>query len=109
MQVIDQLAGPVMLPVRLARTLMPEQTELPVYVAAAALAVTGVVEWPVAATIGIGYVALRRWSPRQLIAGDGPQNDDDLVAAPVDAGDDTEERQMPEQPTGQTSDQSRSS
>jgi hypothetical protein len=36
---------------------------LPAYVGVGALAVAGVVEWPVAAAAGAGVAALRRWGP----------------------------------------------
>lgn len=34
---------------------------VPVALAAGALAVGGIIEWPVAGAIGLGYLALRRW------------------------------------------------
>ncbi len=34
---------------------------IPVVLGAGALAVAGVVEWPIVAAIGLGYLALRRW------------------------------------------------
>lgn len=34
---------------------------LPVYVGAGAAAVVGVIGWPAAAAVGVGYAALRRW------------------------------------------------
>ncbi len=34
---------------------------VPVALGAGALAVAGVIEWPIAAAIGLGYLALRRW------------------------------------------------
>lgn len=34
---------------------------VPVALAAGALAVGGVIDWPVAGAIGLGYLALRRW------------------------------------------------
>ncbi len=33
----------------------------PVAIGVTALAVGGLIEWPVAAAIGLGYFALRRW------------------------------------------------
>jgi hypothetical protein len=37
---------------------------VPIYVGVAALAVTGVVSWPVAVAAGCGYAAFRRWEPQ---------------------------------------------
>ena len=34
---------------------------VPVTLATGALAVGGVIDWPVAAALGLGYLALRRW------------------------------------------------
>lgn len=87
MSLIEQLAGPAKLPVRLARAVAPAQGDLPVYAAAGALVATGVLEWPVAATIGIGYTVVRRWGLHRYFAEEGPQIGDDLVAEPVDTAD----------------------
>lgn len=43
-----------------ARRLLPDGP-IPALLGGSALAVAGVIEWPVVAGIGIGYVALRRW------------------------------------------------
>ncbi|MDD7933156.1 hypothetical protein [Actinomycetospora straminea] len=37
---------------------------VPVYLGVAALAVTGLVSWPVAVAVGCGYAAFRHWEPR---------------------------------------------
>ncbi|PVZ06353.1 hypothetical protein [Actinomycetospora cinnamomea] len=37
---------------------------VPVYLGIGALAVTGVVSWPVAVAAGCGYAALRHWEPQ---------------------------------------------
>lgn len=37
---------------------------VPIYLGVAALAVTGVVSWPVAVAAGCGYAAFRRWEPQ---------------------------------------------
>ncbi|MDD7967988.1 hypothetical protein [Actinomycetospora lemnae] len=37
---------------------------VPVYLGVAALAVTGLVSWPVAVAAGCGYAAFRHWEPR---------------------------------------------
>ena len=55
----DQLAGVLTAPVTLAQRLLPA-SPTPV-----ALALAGLVEWPVAAALGLGYLALRGWrTPR---------------------------------------------
>jgi hypothetical protein len=69
-----------MLPVRVARSVLPGQGDAVVYVAAGALGAAGVVEWPVAAAIGVGYGVLRRWGPRLLFGGHEAECDDDLIA-----------------------------
>lgn len=59
----DLLAGAataVTLPFTLARQLLPDNP-VPVALGAGALAIAGVIEWPVAAAAGLGYLALRRW------------------------------------------------
>jgi hypothetical protein len=58
----DQVAGAMLLPLAVARRVLPRQ-ELPVYLGVGALAVVGVIEWPVAVGAGLGYAALRRWGP----------------------------------------------
>lgn len=54
------VADALLLPVRVADRVLPDR-ELPVYLAAGALAAVGVLEWPVALAGGLGYAALRRW------------------------------------------------
>ena len=58
----DQIAGAMLLPLAVARRVLPRQ-ELPVYLGVGALAVVGAIEWPVAVGAGLGYAALRRWGP----------------------------------------------
>lgn len=57
---LTQAATAAMLPFTAARQLLPDNP-VPVALGAGALAVAGVIEWPVAAAIGLGYLALRRW------------------------------------------------
>jgi hypothetical protein len=52
----------VLLPVQVAQQVMPTR-RLPVYLGAAALALVGIVEWPVAVGAGLAWEALRRWGP----------------------------------------------
>jgi len=56
----DQLAGVLTAPVTLAQRLLPA-SPTPVALATGALALAGLVEWPVATALGLGYLALRGW------------------------------------------------
>ena len=56
----DQLADALTAPLAVAQRVLPD-SPVPVALGAGALALVGVIEWPVAAAIGLGYVALRRW------------------------------------------------
>ena len=56
----EQVAAFVAVPFTLARQLLPD-SPVPVALGAGALVLAGAIEWPVAAAIGLGYVALRRW------------------------------------------------
>ncbi len=58
--VADQIAAGVLLPVAVARRVLPDR-DLPVYLGVAALAVADVVDWPVAVASVLGYAAVRRW------------------------------------------------
>lgn len=53
----------VMLPVAAGRRVLTARTGLPVYVGLGVLAAVDVIELPVAAAVGVGYAALRRWGP----------------------------------------------
>lgn len=55
-----EVATALALPFTLARQLLPDNPA-PVALSAAALAAAGLIEWPVAAAVGLGYLALRRW------------------------------------------------
>ena len=48
-------------PALVAATRMMPSGPVPVALAAGALAIAGIVEWPVAAAVGVGYLAVRRW------------------------------------------------
>ncbi|UQW99478.1 hypothetical protein [Streptomyces sp. RerS4] len=60
----DRVAGgavnAAMLPVAVARQVLPAKKGLPIYLGLGALAAAEVLEWPVAIGIGIGYAVLRR-------------------------------------------------
>lgn len=47
-------------PLEAAGRVIPD-SPVPVVLGAAALALGGAIDWPVAGAIGIGYLALRRW------------------------------------------------
>jgi hypothetical protein len=57
---LEQAAAAIATPFTLARQLLPD-SPVPVALGAGALVLAGAIEWPVAAAIGLGYVALRRW------------------------------------------------
>lgn len=49
-------------PLDAVRKVMPDSS-VPVFLGAGALALGGVIEWPVVGAVGLGYFALRRWRP----------------------------------------------
>ncbi|MCL2555153.1 MAG: hypothetical protein FWE75_23795 [Actinomycetia bacterium] len=53
----------VTLPVTAAQRILPAAGGLPLYVGLGALGIVGVLEWPVAAGIGVGYAVLRQGGP----------------------------------------------
>jgi hypothetical protein len=57
---LTEAATALALPFTLTRQLLPDNP-VPVALGVGALAVAGVIEWPVAAALGLGYLALRRW------------------------------------------------
>lgn len=64
---VDRAAGAVgkavALPVGAAQRILPAAGGLPLYLGLGALGIAGVLEWPVAAGIGVGYAILRRGGP----------------------------------------------
>ncbi|MEV0056341.1 hypothetical protein AB0H34_38385 [Saccharopolyspora shandongensis] len=58
----DQIASIVLLPVDVARRVLPENG-LPVYLGLGAMAVVDLLDWPVAVAAGLGYFVLTRWRP----------------------------------------------
>jgi hypothetical protein len=60
----DQLAEAFTVPLEVAKRVLPD-SPTPVLLGTGALALVGLIEWPVAAAIGLGYFALRRWHPAQ--------------------------------------------
>jgi hypothetical protein len=61
---LDQFVSVLTAPVALAQRVLPN-SPLPVALGAGALLLAGVVEWPVAGALGLGYLALRGWRTRQ--------------------------------------------
>jgi hypothetical protein len=53
----------VSMPVTTAQRVLPAKGGLPLYLGLGALGVVGVLEWPVAVGIGVGYAVLRRGGP----------------------------------------------
>jgi hypothetical protein len=49
-------------PLDAVRGVLPD-SPVPVALGVGALAIGGVIEWPVAGALGLGYMALRRWRP----------------------------------------------
>ena len=64
---VDSAAGAVgkvvSLPVTAAQRILPAKGGLPLYLGLGALGIAGVLEWPVAAGIGVGYAVLRQGGP----------------------------------------------
>jgi hypothetical protein len=61
---VDQVVSALTSPVALAQRVLPN-SPVPVALGAGALLLAGVVEWPVAGALGLGYLALRSWRTRQ--------------------------------------------
>ena len=59
----DQVASVLVAPVALAQRVLPTNL-LPVALGTGALLLAGVVEWPVAGALGLGYLAVRSWRTR---------------------------------------------
>ncbi|MYZ38079.1 MULTISPECIES: hypothetical protein [unclassified Streptomyces] len=58
-EVTDDAAKAAKVPVKVAREVLPAKGGLPLYVGLGAMGAVGVLEWPVAVGIGIGYAVLR--------------------------------------------------
>ena len=58
----DQLADALTSPLSMAQRVLPD-SPVPLVLGAGALALVGVIDWPAAAAVGLGYFALRRWHP----------------------------------------------
>jgi hypothetical protein len=59
----DQVASVLGAPVAVAQRVLPA-SPVPVALGAGALLLAGVVEWPVAGALALGYLALRSWRTR---------------------------------------------
>lgn len=60
---LDRLASALTVPVAVAQRVLP-RSPVPVALGAGALLLAGIVEWPVAGALGLGYLALRGWRTR---------------------------------------------
>lgn len=70
-RVVSGAANAVLLPVAVARRVLPAKGGLPLYLGLGALGVADVLDWPVAIGIGVGYAVLRRGNPPVLTSGPG--------------------------------------
>ncbi|MET9430558.1 MULTISPECIES: hypothetical protein [unclassified Streptomyces] len=59
-RVASGAANAAMLPLAVARQVLPAKRGLPVYLGLGVLGVADVIEWPVAIGLGVGYAFLRR-------------------------------------------------
>jgi hypothetical protein len=59
-RMVGTAASVVMAPLIVARKVLPAKGGLPLYLGLGALGAAGVLEWPVALGVGIGYAVLRR-------------------------------------------------
>ncbi|MEU8568793.1 hypothetical protein AB0C51_10585 [Streptomyces pathocidini] len=57
--VANEAVNAAMVPVAVAREVLPAKGGLPLYLGLGAMGVIGVLEWPVAVGIGVGYAVLR--------------------------------------------------
>lgn len=75
---IASTAGTIaMTPVAVARRVLPAKGGLPLYLGLGALGVAGLLEWPVAVGVGIGYAVLRRGGPLESAHTDGESEKDE--------------------------------
>jgi len=51
------------MPIRTARRVLPAKGGLPLYLGLGAMGVAGVLEWPIAVGVGLGYAVLRNPPP----------------------------------------------
>ncbi|GAA2481677.1 hypothetical protein [Streptomyces gobitricini] len=59
-RVAHAAANTALLPVAVARQVLPAKGGLPLYLGLGALGAADVIEWPVAIGVGLGYAVLRR-------------------------------------------------
>lgn len=62
-RVASEAVNTALLPVAVARDVLPAKGGLPLYIGLGALGAAEVIEWPVAIGIGVGYAVLRRSGP----------------------------------------------
>lgn len=70
-RMVGTAASVVMAPVIVARKVLPAKGGLPLYLGLGALGAAGVLEWPVALGVGIGYAVLRRGGAQHTGGNDG--------------------------------------
>lgn len=58
----EQAAKVLTMPLAMAQRVLPVSST-PVFLGASALALAGLIEWPIAGAVGLGYLALRGWRP----------------------------------------------
>ncbi|MEU6867339.1 hypothetical protein ABZ924_29515 [Streptomyces sp. NPDC046876] len=87
-RVTDGALNAAMVPVALARQVLPAKKGLPLYLGLGVLAAVDVLEWPVALGIGLGYAVLRRdggliGAPPSESPAPGPQGAQEPVSPPA--------------------------
>jgi biotin transporter BioY len=60
----EQLAAVLTTPLAVAQRVIPT-SPVPVALGTGALVLAGIVEWPIAGAVGLGYLALRTWRRAQ--------------------------------------------
>lgn len=74
-RIAHNAAHVALLPVSVAREVLPAKGGLPLYLGLGALGAFGVIEWPVAVGIGAGYAVLRRFGRPKSSASGGATGD----------------------------------
>jgi hypothetical protein len=64
-KIFSTAADIVMTPVTVARQILPAKGGVPLYAGLGALAVVGIIDWPVAAAAGAGYALARYWTRQE--------------------------------------------
>jgi len=64
-RIFSAAAGIVTTPIAVARQVLPAKGGMPLYAGLGALAVVGIIDWPVAAAAGAGYALARYWTRQE--------------------------------------------